>query len=118
MPQKHRVLFGHQPRSIMHFATATSSSAECADLLVRRTNFRLCTLHPAMPDPSLCFRKLLENSDRTVVRGLQMKQCRIKQVQDSGLTNQYTAVWLNNERHTAVWLNNERPCQVVMSLSV
>ena len=108
MPETLKVLCGHQLRSTTHFATATSSSAECADLLVRRTNFRLCTLHPAMPDPSLCFRKLLENSDRTVVRRLQMKQCRIKQVQDSGLTNQYTAVWLNNER----------PCQVMMSLSV
>lgn len=87
MPETLKVLCGHQHKSIMHFATATSCSAECADLLVRRTNFRLCTL----PAPSLCFRKLLENSDRTVVCGLQMKQCRIKQVQDSDRTNQYTA---------------------------
>ena len=71
-----------------------------------------------MPDPPLCFRKLLENSDRPVVRGLKMKQCRVKLVQDSGLMNQYTAAWPNNELHTAVWLNNELMCQVAMSLSV
>ena len=108
MPKTIKILCGHQHKSIMHFATGTWPSAECDDLLARRTNFRLCTLHPAMPGPSLCFRKLLENSDRTVVRGLKMKQCQVKQVQDSGLVNQYTAVWLSNELL----------CQVAMSLSV